>query len=736
MPEKKQSELFIRQAFLEGRINDPFSVLGMHSSDEGVRIRAYLPETINHGIAYHPAANDKKLEVSKSDCQDGFCSWLLTSDTIQNEYYFLKSDSISDPNPLKTFDPYSFPIQLKSDVGEKWLKGGLFDSYRHLGAHPLKIGAAEGYIFRVWAPNANRVAVVGGFNQWNAKTHIMRFLHDYGIWEIFIPEVKIDDYYKFSVYSAKNNSEVLKSDPFGFRFGESPNFATEITKVDGVVWGDDEWMGTRKKHTSSNTPISIYEIHLGSWKRKGGRPLSYFEMEKELVSYVSEMGFTHVELMPITEFPFDGSWGYQTLGLFAPTIRFGTLLEFKYLINALHRAGIGVLLDWVPAHFPTDEHGLAKFDGECLFEYADTRKGFHPDWKTLIYNYKRHEVVNFLISSACYWLEEFHIDGLRVDAVSSMLYHSYSRKPGEWEPNEFGGAENLEAIQFLKSLNSEIKSRFPDVLIFAEESTMWQGITRPIDKDGLGFDYKWNMGWMNDTLEYVDKDFHERIASHHEITHCIDYSFTENYVLPLSHDEVVHCKSSLLGKFPGFDDDKFAGLRAYYTYMWAHPGKKLLFMGNELASWDEWNFEGELDWWLLKHGRHSGVQNLVKDLNRLYKTEPALHEFDSLSEGFEWIKKNDANESIYAFRRIAANKKNFVIVVVNFSNRDYSDFTVGTPRNCSYYNVLHSGWKKYDGFVAADQMTLQAGDISCDNCFHSLRFHLPRLSTIIFKPVE
>ena len=526
-------------------------------------------------------------------------------------------------------DPYSFPPVI-GDIDLHLFNEGTHNSlWQILGAHPIVHEGVAGTHFAVWAPNAKSVSVVGDFNGWDGTAHQLRSRGHSGIWELFAPGVGDGEVYKFQIFDRDGNRLPQKADPVGFGAEHPPKTASIVRKIDQYDWSDTKWMENRHIGHSIDKPISIYEVHLGSWKKvveDNNRPLSYLEHANQLVSYARDMGFTHIELMPVSEFPFDGSWGYQPVGLYAPTIRYGTLDEFRSFVETCHQNEIGIILDWVPGHFPEDEHGLGRFDGTALYEHQDRKEGFHPDWNTLLYNYGRREVANFLIANATYWLREHHVDGLRVDAVASMLYRDYSRKDGEWIPNVHGGRENLEAIDFLKRMNETVYSDMPGIMTIAEESTAFPGVSAPTNHGGLGFGFKWNMGWMNDTLTYLQEDPVHRKYHHHKMTFGLHYAFSENFILPISHDEVVHGKGSMLNKMPGSDEDKFANLRAYYGFMWGHPGKKLLFMGNEIAQRDEWNHDESIDWHLLEHDSHKGIQNLIRDLNKLYRSEPALHQ--------------------------------------------------------------------------------------------------------------
>jgi len=614
-------------------------------------------------------------------------------------------------------------------------EGRHWKSYQKLGAHLESVDGRPGVNFAVWAPNADLVEVVGDFNGWQGSGHRMHKRIPSGIWELFVPGLPAGATYKFRVHCLASFSD--RSDPYGFGAEVPPRTASIVTDLTAHAWRDADWMATRAAANALDAPLNVFEIHLGSWRRPGDDPhrwLSYAELEQELVPYVVEMGFTHVELLPPTEHPFSASWGYQTIGLFAATSRFGTPQALMSLIDALHRAGVGVIIDWVPAHFPRDGHGLRLFDGTALYEHDDPRKGEHPDWGTMIYNYGRNEVANYLISSALFWLDHYHVDGLRVDAVASMLYLDYSREEGEWEPNCFGGRENLEAIEFLKQFNVQTHQHFPGTLTIAEESTAWAGVSRPTYVGGLGFSLKWNMGWMNDTLRYMRHDPIHRKFHHDELTFSLIYAFHENFVLPLSHDEVVHGKGSLLGQMPGDLWQKFANLRLLYSYMWCHPGKKLLFMGGEFGQWDEWDFDNSLQWHLLEWESHRGLSRTVADLNDLVRREPSLHQLDFDGLGFEWIDCHNWQDSVLVFVRKARDPADFLIVCSNFTPVPRHGYRLGVPLGGDYDEIYNSDSAWYGGGNVGNSGALVAKAEPHHGRPHSVSLTLPPLATVVLKP--
>ncbi|WP_320967798.1 1,4-alpha-glucan branching protein GlgB [Hungatella hathewayi] len=612
--------------------------------------------------------------------------------------------------------------------------GRHYEIFEKMGAHPKKYKGKSGMYFAVWAPHAEQIGVVGDFNSWNPEANPMQPLADSGIWEAFVPGIATGELYKYAI-TTKSGKILFKADPYAFSAEYRPGTASVTTDISGFQWSDDAWMEKRGSADPLNAPMSIYEVHLGSWRRKN-RPekdgcYTYVEAAKELADYVTDMGYTHVELMGIAEHPYDGSWGYQVTGYFAPTSRYGTPQEFMYFINYLHKKGIGVILDWVPAHFPRDAHGLSEFDGEALYEYADPRKGEHPDWGTKVFDYSKYEVDNFLIANAIYWVEKYHVDGLRVDAVASMLYLDYGRENGNWIPNKYGGNENLEAIEFFKHLNSVMADRGNGAIVIAEESTAWPKVTQKPENDGLGFTFKWNMGWMHDFLEYMKLDPYFRKYNHHKMTFGLTYFTSEKYILVLSHDEVVHLKCSMINKMPGLLDDKFANLKAGYTFMLGHPGKKLLFMGQDFGQFHEWDEKTALDWYLADEPLNADLQSYVKDLLQLYRKYPALYELDYDWEGFQWINANDGDRSIFSFVRSSRDHKRSLLFVINFTPVERPDYRVGVPKRGTYTLVLddsHGLYKRGDKAPAFRSVKKE-----CDGQDYSIAFPLPAYGTAVFR---
>ena len=719
---------------LQAELADPFGVLGMHRVECGEKralaVRAFLPGAQKVAVL---AREGEESYPAKRVHDEGIFEAVMP-DKLEFFSYELE---ITDHQGqvCRQRDPYSFWPLLGGYDRYLFNEGSHFHACEKLGAHLREVDGATGVHFAVWVPSARRVSAVGKFNDWDGRRHQMRPLGASGIWEIFLPGLGEGEVYKYEIRDAAGHI-LLKSDPYGFGAEEPPATASVVRKVDDFSWKDQEWMEQRAGKNWLEEPVAIYEVHLGSWRRNAetGQYLGYRELAHQLVDHALEMGFTHVELMPIAEHPFDGSWGYQVVGYFAPTSRFGTPEDFAYLVDYCHQRGIGVIIDWVPGHFPKDAHGLARFDGTALYEHLDPQQGLHPDWDTLIFNYGRDEVRAFLLSNALFWLERYHVDGLRVDAVASMLYLDYSRSGDEWVPNYYGGRENLEAIDFLKQLNSEVYARCPGVMTIAEESTAWPAVSRPTYGGGLGFGFKWNMGWMNDVLRYMSKDPIHRKYHYTDLTFGLLYAFQENFILPLSHDEVVHGKRSLLDKMPGDAWQKFANLRLLYAFMYAHPGKKLLFMGSELGQWKEWNHRQSLDWNLLEHEPHRGLQLFLKDLNQFYCTQPALHRTDFRPEGFEWIDSQDVENSVVAFARRCAEADELLVFVFNFTPVPRQMYRLGVPQKGFYRELLNSDAMVYGGSNVGNDGGVDAESIPCHGHPHSLELRLPPLGMLVLKP--
>ena len=715
------------QAIVAGAHGDPFAVLGLHRRGRQVVLATFVP-----GADRVTALHDKGETVLETVDPDGVFAGVLPA---MAPYRLRAANSETE---WEFDDPYRFGPVL-GEIDEYLLGEGTHRRlWQVLGAHVIVHEGVEGVHFAVWAPNAERVSVVGDFNIWDGRRHPMRRRGATGVWEIFVPGLDEGTVYKYEIRGRGGVRLPLKADPVGFGAEHPPATASVVRRIDRpdrANWRDDDWMAARGPLQSIDAPISIYEVHLASWRRADGglRPLSYLELAGQLVDYAADMGFTHIELLPVSEYPFDGSWGYQPIGLYAPTIRHGTPDEFRAFVDAAHRRGLGVLLDWVPGHFPTDEHGLGRFDGTALYEHADPREGFHQDWNTLIYNYGRAEVANYLYANALYWLEEFHADGLRVDAVASMLYRDYSRADGEWIPNAEGGRENYEAIAFLQQMNTLAYGEVPGILTAAEESTAFPGVSRPVSHGGLGFGFKWNMGWMNDTLDYIEKDPIHRKHHHHQMTFGLHYAFSENFILPISHDEVVHGKGSMITKMPGEGDDKFANLRAYYSFMWTHPGKKLLFMGCEFAQGTEWSHQRSLDWHLLDIAQHRGIQALVRDLNRIYRETPALHVNDCRPEGFAWLESNDAEASVYVYLRRGRPGDAPVVVAVNFTPVARPGYRIGLPEGGHWDEIFNSDAGIYGGGNRGNLGGVEAAAEPWHGQPQSAAVTLPPLSAVIFR---
>ncbi|MDR9761476.1 1,4-alpha-glucan branching protein GlgB [Rhizobium redzepovicii] len=711
-------------AILAGSHSNPFAVLGVHQAGDAFVARCFIPgaeEVTAMTLDGSVIGELKQLHA------DGFFAGPVSLTKLQPVRYRARRGDAE----WAVTDPYSFGPVL-GPMDDYFARQGshlrLFDK---MGAHLIKHDGAQGIHFAVWAPNAQRVSVVGDFNNWDGRRHVMRFRSDSGIWEIFAPDVPIGVAYKFEIRGQDGVLLPLKADPFARRSELRPKTASIAAADLEQEWEDEAHLKHWRETDKRRQPISIYEVHAASWRRRDdGTMLSWDELASSLIPYCADMGFTHIEFLPITEYPYDPSWGYQTTGLYAPTARFGEPEGFARFVNGCHKVGIGVILDWVPAHFPTDEHGLGWFDGTALYEHEDPRKGFHPDWSTAIYNFGRTEVVSYLVNNALYWAEKFHLDGLRVDAVASMLYLDYSRKHGEWIPNEYGGNENLEAVRFLQDLNTRIYGNHSNVMTIAEESTSWPKVSQPVHEGGLGFGFKWNMGFMHDTLSYMSRDPIYRGHHHNELTFGLLYAYSENFVLPLSHDEVVHGKGSLIAKMPGDDWQKFANLRAYYAYMWGYPGKKLLFMGQEFAQWSEWSEAKSLDWNLLQYRMHEGMRRLVRDLNFTYRSKPALHERDCEGEGFEWLVADDHQNSVFAWLRKAPGQKP-VAVITNFTPVYRENYTIRLPSAGRWREILNTDADIYGGSGKGNGGRVQAvdagGNITCS-------ITLPPLATIMLEP--
>lgn len=728
----------IAQQIVRGSYHgDPFAVLGMHEETVGKEtflcIRTFQPEA--KSVTVIDSTTKEPLGVMQKIHPDGLFQLDLKNRTIFFAYDF--EITLYCGITYQTTDVYRF-MPVLGDVDLYLLgEGTHYASYEKLGAHLITHQGVKGVSFAVWAPNAKRVSVVGMFNNWDGRRHMMRPRGSSGVWELFIPDLQEWDLYKYELVGPDGRLLPLKTDPVGFAYEMRPKTSSLVFDMKKYQWNDSAWIEKgREKANALDSPMCIYEVHLGSWRRnslQSNRWLTYREMALELPKYVREMGFTHVEFMPVSEYPFDGSWGYQQTGLYAPTSRYGTPDDFKFLIDELHAQGIAVIMDWVPAHFPKDAFGLANFDGTALYEHADPRKGEHTDWGTKIYNYGRNEVRNFLLSNALFWIKEYHIDGLRVDAVASMLYLDYSRKEGQWIPNQYGGRENLEAIAFLRRLNELVFEQGHGATTFAEESTSWPMVSRPTYLGGLGFGYKWNMGWMHDTLEYMKQNPVHRKYHHNELTFSMIYAWTENFVLPLSHDEVVHGKGSLLGKMSGDDWQRFANLRLYYAYMFMHPGKKLLFMGNELAEPGEWNFADSLHWNLLDYESHKGVHRLVQDLNSFYRAMPALYQQDCLAEGFEWIDGSDMENSVLTFMRKGKNPEETIIVACNFTPVPRYNYRIGVHISGIYTEVLNTDKKIYWGSGIENSGEIQTEEPGWNFKSYALQVVLPPLSVVAFR---
>ncbi|RFB74995.1 1,4-alpha-glucan branching protein GlgB [Methylovirgula sp. 4M-Z18] len=712
-------------AIVSARHDDPFSILGQHQYGDTFVVRAFIPHAAQVDVLDTKGA---LLAALNQRHPDGFFEGKIPKAT-ERFAYRLRASNVGGAWELQ--DPYAFVGVLGAIDDYLLVEGTHHELFNRLGAHPMTHEGVEGVLFCVWAPHAKRVSVVGDFNAWDGRRHQMRKRVDSGLWEIFAPGLGEGAIYKYEIVGPDDVVLPLKADPFGFGSENRPSTASVVARTDNFVWHDEKFLEERKTRDARRAPMATYEVHLGSWRRNpDGSFFTYDQLADTLVPYAKDMGFTHLELMPVNEHPLDDSWGYQPIGLFAPTRRFGDPAGFARFVDKAHQAGLSVILDWVPAHFPTDVHGLAHFDGTALYEHADPRRGFHPDWNTAIYDFGRREVVNVLAANALYWFERFHIDGLRVDAVASMLYLDYSRKEGEWLPNAKGGNENEEAVAFLRHVNALVYGTFPGGVTVAEESTAWPGVSQPAYAGGLGFGFKWNMGWMHDTLEYMSLDPIYRRWHHNKMTFGLLYAFSENFVLPLSHDEVVHGKGSILGKMPGDGWQKFANARAYYGFMWGHPGKKLLFMGQEFGQGREWDFHNGLEWHQLDHPLHAGLQKLVRDLNAITRDYPALYARDCEAEGFRWITADDADQSVFAWLRLGDAEDHPVAVIANFTPVPRTNYRVGLPNSGRWREILNSDAESYGGSNMGNFGAVTAQDISSHGLPASAEIILPPLAIV------
>ncbi len=725
------------RTLFEGRIADPHAILGMHTEKDGIAVRVYDPVAEQIILI----ADGKRFPMEKVADAGLF---VKTFPGKRKHFDYVVEKHFADGGTFTSEDPYHF----LPGVGEMDMY--LFNSGEHhriyevMGAHPHRMGEVEGVLFAVWAPNAERVSVIGDFNCWDGRRNMMRLMGSSGIWELFIPSLQPGDLYKYEIRT-KNGDILVKLDPYAQRTELRPHNAGRVPAASPYAWTDGDWMARRPKCDILNSPVNIYEVHLASWRGPGLRQLdpekkddfhNYRELAHALADYILEMGYTHIELLPVCEHPLDQSWGYQVTGFYAPTARYGSPEDFAYFVDYMHEKGIGVILDWVPAHFPKDSFGLGRFDGTALYEHADPRQGEHRDWGTYIFNFGRNEVKNFLIGSALYWFDKFHVDGLRVDAVASMLYLNYSRNEGEWIPNKYGGNENLDAIAFLRRLNELAHELFPGIMMVAEESTAWPGVSRPAYLGGLGFTFKWNMGWMHDTLEYFALDPIYRSYSHGKITFSMLYAFTENFILPLSHDEVVHGKKSLLDKMPGDYQQKFANLRALFSYMITHPGKKLLFMGGEFGQWIEWNSNAGLDWMLLDYPQHAAMKRLSADLNRFYRENPALWEVDFTDAGFQWLDGGDFRQSILSYIRWNRKHTEAVVVILNLTPVVRNDYVTGVPFAGEWVEVFNSDAAEYGGTGLTNPGVMKTEDGLYHGQKQHIRLRLPWLGAVFLKKIK
>jgi len=728
----------VKEAILSGYCKNPHELLGMHRMGGKTVICAYIPDAAEIDVI---SPTDGSRENMQRYDERGFFVLVRDEPFESNLYKFWVRDRSG--HIFETYDPYSFWPTISDYDLYLFNEGNHHRIYEKLGAHPREINGIKGTSFCVWAPNAKRVSVVGTFNQWDGRRHQMRMMGSSGVWELFIPGVIKNDIYKYEIKTPFDEI-YLKADPYAFYAEKPPKTASKVYDLDNYEWTDGAWMRRRNRESTFDKPVNIYEVHLGSWRQEpdpdpdsetGFRPLSYRQLAEQLIPYAKEMGYTHLELLPVMEHPYAGSWGYQVTGYYALTARYGTPEDFKYFVDTCHNNGLGVILDWVPAHFPKDGHGLARFDGTALYEHEDKRRGEHWEWGTHIFNFGRYEVKNFLISNALYWFDVYHIDGLRVDAVAFMLYLDYGRKEGEWIPNRYGGRENLEAIDFLRHLNMVVYKYYPNVLMIAEESTAWPMVTRPAHDGGLGFSHKWNMGWMNDFLRYMSMDSVYRKYHQNLITFSFMYAWSENFILVLSHDEVVHGKCSLLNKMPGDYWQKFAGLRAALGYFIGHPGKKLLFMGGEFGQFIEWKYKESLDWHLLNYPMHKKMHNYVKDLNHLYLAEPALYEVDFHYEGFEWIDCNDTEHSIVSFIRKGKDWRDMLIFVCNFTPAVHDNYRIGAPVDAEYIEIFNSDSEKYGGSNVLNCNVIKSENLPYHQKPYSMVLRIPPLAVIVLRPL-
>ena len=714
-------------ALVQGIHNNPHHILGMHECIDDLYINAYLPGA---KVVNAIEVSTRKKYTLVSERVPGFFSVVIKD---KKPFEYKLNVRFDNGDEVTYFDPYVFePVIDPIDIS-LFNEGKHYSIYEKMGAHPMTVDGVEGVLFAVWAPNADRVSVVGNFNNWDGRRHPMRKLDYSGIYELFIPGKLVGEIYKYEI-KAKSGQVFMKSDPYAFSSEVRPANASRIVDI-SYKWKDAAWMEKRENKNTDEQPMAIYEMHLGSWKRPtdGREFYNYRDIASLLADYLLMMNYNYVELMPIMEHPYDPSWGYQVTGYYAPTSRYGSPADFMYFVDYLHSKGIGVILDWVPAHFPKDEHGLGRFDGTALYEHEDPKRGEHPPWGTYIYNYGRNEVRNFLVANALYWAEKYHIDGIRIDAVASMLYLDYGRGDGEWLPNIYGGNENLEAIDFIKELNSKMHELHKGVIMIAEESTAWPMMTHPVEAGGLGFDYKWNMGWMNDFLNYMKLDPLYRKYHHNDLTFSMVYAYSEKFILVLSHDEVVHEKGSMIAKMPGGYEDKFSNLRVAYGYMMTHPGKKLLFMGQEIAQFTEFNENAEVDWSLFEFDAHVFMQGYVKELNELYKTEPALYELDSSPEGFTWINCNSANTSLLSYVRKGKKESDTLLIICNFTPMEHKAYKLATPSGGRWQEIFSSDNNRYGGEGRNNKTVKQAKKAECDGQEHYISVTVPPLSISVFK---